>query len=754
MSHRLRPVSPHLKGVAIGFVTAVALLAGLPGPGVTVAQPTANALTMPTFPSGDGGSVAEPTYGVGSEWHVLDWAPGPIAGVTQAAGYDTVVNGRTEKKIMVSTGSNPDVGAADTINNVSWSVDSGKSFLNTERDRPELALNFGRLNDGTLIAIDFIPEWADDSHTAVNILTRHSQDGGKSWQVRRGLFKPPAGQEFGGMNRGLRIWRRPIVLQDGTIMVPAYTVYKADKGLWASLILESKDGGESWTQRSRIPASLTVNEVGWSYTTDGRMVAALRTGQNPPMLVTSFSDDDGKTWSPVKPLLGPDGKQIGGIDPDVVLQPNGIMVLATGRPDDRILIDYDGTGEKWDAEEVVYANAPSDTSNGRYDGTSGNNSIVNVGSNRTIFFGDKCHVWGCGAYDNQFGVFAKYLSIVTPGVGKLDLATQVRSGVGSVTGDFAKPDKKFPETRPEGAFDGSSAPNSAAVLSAGDGVAPSMVVKLDRPLSVNRIGLMLGTGQPLDATVSLSTDGLTWSDPVVTATGSRDHALRYTDFPAKDAQYIKITTPSGKATPVTELELYAADVQTFENDPIFGVPRGFTDAKHAWTTDVPETPGTTTLGGFHSSTALRLWDKWTDDNATATKMSADTGHQTVSFDWGVTDHRGPFVFGVKGRSGDSVTTPWRFRLVDTKPQQTLEVYDGTSWTAVGKLDKRIELFQWAPIVVDATTTEATITVNGQAFTTSKRAEAADSLAGVTFSTGDPIAYGLTFFIDNLGIAGA
>ncbi|MCW3818893.1 glycoside hydrolase [Micromonospora sp. DR5-3] len=674
--------------------------------------------------------------------------------MTQAAGYDTVVDGRTEKKIFVSTGSNPDVGTADSVNNVSVSVDSGKSFLTTKPDRPEMALNFGRLQDGILIAIDFIPEWADDSHTAVNIITRHSHDGGESWQIRKGLFRPPAGEEFGGMNRGLRVHRRPIVLLDGTIMVPAYTSYKSDKGRGASVILESKDGGESWIQRSRIPASLTTNEVGWSYGTDGRLVAALRTGEVPPRLVTSYSDDDGRTWSPATPLRGPDGNQIVGIDPDIVLQPNGIMVLATGRPDDRILIDYDGTGQTWDAEEVVFANAPSTTNNGRYDGSSANNSLVNVGANRTIFFGDKCHVWGCGAYDNQFGVFAKYLSIVTPGVGKLDLATQVRSGVGGVSGDFAKPDKRFPETRPEGAFDGSSAPHSAAVLSARDGVAPTMVVKLDQPYPVSRIGLMLGTGQPLDATVSLSADGHTWSDPVVTARGTHDHALRYTDFSAIDAQYIKITASAGTATPVTELEVYTADVQTFENEPVFGVPRGFTDAKHAWTTDVSETPGTTALGGFRSRTALRLWDKWEDDNATATKMSADTAHQTVSFDWGVTDHRGPFVVEVKGHSGGSTTTPWRFRIVDTKPAQTIEVHDGTKWTALGTLTKRVELFQWATVTIDATTTEAAITVNGQRLTTTKRAEAAASLAGIAFSTGDPIAYGPTFYIDNLRVAGA
>lgn len=748
MARRCRSVTVPLATAAIGFITAAALLAGPLGP-APPAKPAQ--LTAPTFPAGDGGSPTQPAYRVGPQWHVYDWAPGPIAATVGAGGYDTVVDGRTEKKIFVTTGANADVGSADTDTNWSVSVDSGKSFLTTERHRLESVLNFGRLHDGTLISIDFIPEWADSAHTAVNIITRHSQDGGASWQARKGLFRPPT--PFGGMNRGLRVHRQPIVLPDGTIMVPAYTVYAGDSR-WVSVILQSTDGGESWTQRSRIPATLTVNEVGWAYTVDGNLVAALRTGQVPPRLVTSSSADDGKTWSPVKPLLGPDGKQIVGINPHLVLQPNGIMVLATGRPDDRILIDYDGTGEKWDAEEVVYANAPSDTNNGRYDGTSANSSIVNVANNRTIFFGDKCHVWGCGAYDNQFGVFAKYLSIVTPGVGKIDLATQVLTKAGSVTGTFAKPDKRFPESRPAGAFDGSSAPRSAAILRADNGQAPAMVVTLDRPYQINRIGLMLGSGQPLDATVSLSADGQTWSAPVVTAQGTRDRALRYTDFTPQEARYVKITAPAGTTTPVTEFEVYSADVQTFENDPIFGVPRGFTDAKHAWTTDVPVTPGTTALGGFHSSTALRLWDKWEDDNATATRLAPNTAQQKVSFDWGVTDHRGPFVFSVKGRSGDSVTTPWQFRLANTGPAQTVEVFDGTNWKPIGTLTTRIEAFQWAPIVVDATLTEATVTINGQRFTTSTKAAAADHLAGVTFSTGDHVAYGLTFYIDNLAITGA
>jgi hypothetical protein len=735
-----------LRSGLVGFAVAVALV-GLPPSGA----PVPIALSGATFPGGDGGSPDAPAWVTGPEWNVLNWGPGPVAAIAAATAMDTVVDGRTQQKVFVSSNANQDVASADTVSNMSFSLDSGLSFLTTERNFPVSALNMTRLHDGSLISIEFIPEWANDGHTAIHILTSRSTDQGRTWaNPVKGLFTPPPGKEFGGTDRGLRVHRRPMVLADGTWLVPAYGTFKGERG--SSMILQSKDSGRTWTLRSQIPAGLSTNEVGWSRTTSGELIAALRTAESPARLLVSRSTDDGVTWSAATPLLGPDGKQVVGIFPDLVLQPNGVLLLGTGRPDARVLVSYAGDGRRWDDVQTVFANYPSDTLNGRYDGTSGNNSIVNVGASRSVFFGDKCAVWGCGAYNEQFGIYAKYISAVTPGVGKLDLATQLREGVASVEGTFAEPSARFPETRPEGAFDGSSRPNAAAVLQARKGAAPSMVLKLDRPYSLNRIGLMLGSGQPASASISLSLDGQTWSPPIVETSNTRDYALRYQDFPAQRAQYVKVTTPAGAATAVTELEVYSSDVQTFENDPIFAVPRGFADAKHAWTTDVDGGPGDIEMGGYRSSTALRLWDKWTDDNATISRPASDAARRTVSFQWGTTDFRGPFAFGIDGHAGTAETKPWQFRLVNSTPKQTLEVYDGSVWSAVGTLDTAIPVHRWVPIAVDATLTSATVSVGDQVFTTTKTAQPSEALAGATFSTGDPVAYGMLFVIDDLTIS--
>lgn len=696
--------------------------------------------------AGNGDAADRPAWNFASQWTVHAWGPGEMAAVPYAHAYDQVVAGRTTKRVTVTSGSNADVGDADTETNVSHSDDGGKTFLDNERRQKVTATNMTRMADGSLIAIDFIPEWTDAGHKSVTIISRVSGDGGRSWSERPGIFTPPSGKTLGAMNRGLRVHRGARVLTDGTLVVPAYTRYVGDdRG--SSIFLQSSDGGITWTQRSAVPSTVGTNELGWSPTADGRWFAALRTESAPNSLLQSFSDDEGRTWSPATALLGPDGKQFVGINPQPLLQPNGIMVMASGRPDSVALVSADGTARKWDEQLLAMANPPSTTLNGRFDGTSGNNALVNVASNRSLYIFDTCHIWGCGAFNEQFGVYARYLSAVTPGAGKLDLASKALLGKVATTGDFAPADPRFPEQRPEGAFDGSAEPHSAAVLDAGRGRAPSMTIRLDRMRTLNKLGLMLGQGQPQYATVQLSTDGSNWSAPVIDARGRRDHSIRYTDFAPQPAKYVKITGTAATPTAVTEFEAYDAQTQTFENEPLFAVPRGWTDAEAAWMTDAPKVDGTAEAGGHDSSSSLRLWDKWTDRSARIGHPAAEAERRELAFDFAQGDFRTSFQFDIAGAGGAG---GWKFRLRETPQAHLLECFDGATWQPMGTLPAKIAPKTYVPVAVDATADTAIVTVDGQRFTSTTPAGKAGRLAGITLSTGqDPVEYGAAFFIDDV-----
>src|SRR5262249_51722905 len=150
-------------------------------------------------------------------------------------------------------------------------------------------------------------------------------------------------------NRGMRIWRNPILLPDGTVLQPAYTTLKDDPSQ-RSILLQTKDAGRTWTMRStiRVPTSQGTNEVALSRTTDGRLLAVLRTANGSTNLLKTFSDDDGLTWTPSEQLKGPGDLATGLVSPVLALQPNGMLLLSYGRPDNHLLISSDGTGKVWD----------------------------------------------------------------------------------------------------------------------------------------------------------------------------------------------------------------------------------------------------------------------------------------------------------------------------------------------------------------------------------------------------------------------
>ncbi|OYO02314.1 BNR repeat protein [Propionibacteriaceae bacterium ES.041] len=741
---------------ALASALVVSAVAGgtpnAPGSSPSAAQGGSLPLVGDRMPTGAGAAVDQPAYGTGSHWNAFNWGPGNPAAVPASASFPIVgPDGRTEKQVTLSTQAQPDVGSAKSIINSSNSADSGKSFLTTERNYPVTALNEIRLRDGSYLAIDFIPQWGDAARSFTNLKVRTSKDGQK-WELTDAPVTMPPEYQLGPMSEGLRVHRRVMELPDGTLMVPIYTVFKGTNKQ-RSAILQSSDGGRSWSLRSVIPATNAVgtNEVGWSWTSDGRLLSVIRTTDSPvTKLVYSYSDDQGRSWSEVQELIGPDGVVVRGIYPDLLLQPNGTLLLTTGRPDVRMLASFDGTGRSWQIQDTVFANYPSTGNNGRYDGTSGNNTMESVGANRSVLFYDQCHVWGCGAYNEQFGVSATYVGAVTPGgTGRIDVLSRLLDKTATVSGRFTKPDKKFPTVRPEGAFDGLSDRDAVAKL---DNRGGELVLALDRSYPINRIGLMLGHGEPQSATVQFSIDGQQWSAPVLDAVNRSDRALRYTDLPApQEARYVKVTGAPGVETVLTELELYTADADTFENELPFAIPRGWTDANKTWVTDVPNDPAYAEFGGSHSRTALRLFDKWTDDNARISRPFAPSPRVQTSMQFGGSDYRAMFTFGVRGTGVDGARADaWMFRLVQGKPA-SLQAWNGSAWVEVGKLAEALPTRTYLPLSMDLTADRATVTIGTQTFTTAARAGAATTMSSLDLSTGDPAQYGGFYLIDDVVI---
>ncbi|MFC7624565.1 sialidase family protein [Microlunatus sp. GCM10028923] len=754
-------------GAAIGGFTAAVLLGMLPGSVPTASIGGSLPLAGDELATGDGAAPDGYAFGSGSQWNVLNWAPGELAAVPSSFSMNTVdESGRTVKKIFVGSQANPDVGGAASINNMAFSYDSGKTFLDVQRNYPFSALNMARLRDGTLISIEFIPEWTDSSHTTTDLKLWTSTDDGETWKPSRGTFTPSPGRTIGPMSNGLRVHRRVLELADGTLLVPAYTAFKETLPGWASIVLQSTDRGKTWTMRSEIPAPGSgtpqrpgTNEVGWTYTSDGRLMAVLRETEQPQgpgegalaYLWAAFSSDDGKTWTDAKPITGPDGGKVNGIYPDPVLLPNGMLLLATGRKDVRALVSHDGTGKTWDAETTLFVNYPSEGFNGRFDGTSGNTSIETVAGNRAVHFFDQCHVWGCGAYNQQFGIAARYVGAVTPGTGKLDLARLVRDKLATITGDLGDADPVHPERRAAGIVDGSTDYGADAVIK--ESTRPGeLIMKLDRAYPIGRIGLMLGHGEAQSAQVFLSADGKDWGRPVITATDRSDRALRYTDLTPKSAQYVKIRSGSPKQLTVSELELYAAGLDTFENELPFAVPRGWSDAYGSWVTDVPDNLAYSDIGGHRSATALRLWDKWTDREAKISKRFDPTAELTLAMDWATTDTRAPFTLRAEGKKGSDSVTPWEFRLVNgAKATDPLVVQErvGSEWKPLGSLPRVMPARSYVPLALKATPQSATLTVDGKSFPATTPNGAVDTFDKITLTTGDPDAYGGIYYLDNV-----
>ena len=592
-------------------------------------------------------------------------SPSQIAAqVGPGFGLDAVDSkGEPFRKVFAAFSEHDDVPGATQTQGVLQSSDGGNKFFGYHSGVAIPPLFAIKLRSGRVLSLDFVAEKRVDKG-GQSILTfgaDQSMDDGQSWsQTKVELFFPPLVSGYGRPSGHMT------ELADGTILLPYYmkTVGAVDR---EALLLASKDGGATFKFRARIaspPKGKWYSEPDVVQLRDGSLYSIFRhqEGVNTLLeLLESRSDDEGHTWSTPKPVqISVDGastaKRIG-INPQLQLLPNGIAVLSSGRPDNFVAIAPKASfhGVVWEQGRVTYVNYPRastkfNAKTRRYHGSSGNTGLVEVGPNRLIQIGDNCAAsWGCPPedsqhdVDNKYRVWRRFVEVVSEDVGKIDLAGWLGEGKLAVTGNMGWTSKAHPRVGVRGAFDGSTEPWSSAVAA---GKAGELVFAFSEPIELTRVGLSLGSGRPVSGGVEVSADGKCWHSIVPTQTRTH-HALEYFQLSAPlRVSHLRVRVgsqtcaqgPGSDCAILNEIEIYST-VNSFENDAINNVPRGYSAGGGVWVTAAQS--GVT-------GRALRIVDDKDDKMAIATWVGTAAADKHLSFRLLPVLHDSAFLFGIGG----------------------------------------------------------------------------------------------------------
>ncbi|MCW3818921.1 discoidin domain-containing protein [Micromonospora sp. DR5-3] len=663
----------------------------------------------------DGYAIAQQPYSA-----VYEGAPGVIAGNAFVETFDTIDrNNLPTKHVLMTWQENEDIATVDNLAAMIHSDDRGYTFP-SGIDRNSGSGFYTKLRDGAILMVEFIPAKVIDSHT-VELVSRRSTDNGKTWKREAAMFTTDQTFNPARFDRGMRAHRDIFYALDGSLLMGYYTAYQQDSGHRAE-IARSIDNGKTWKRYATVgpPTSdgYQYNETGIARAVNGDLVAVMRTyklgGLALTELRTARSTDDGKTWSTPVPAkittASGEPAPTTGVMPTLRMLPNGIMTMTWGRPDNWIAISPDGLGNSWEKAQVTYRNYPRVVSSfQRSHGSSGNGAHAVVAANRVLQVGDNCAPsWGCPETDSgfhtdgEYRVWKKFIDIVGPGTGKIDLLGKYAKKKVTIDTTMTSTNPKLPEMSPLGAIDGSTEWASSAVRKDRE-VPATYTLTLDRTYTLTRAGLSLHPGQPSAAKVEASVDGTTWTTVVDTGQIT-SHALEYFDIDKVRAKQVRVTVndpSSNGAAFLNEVELYST-VDSFENDPVNQVPRGYTDAVGVTVTD---------FDVDDSRHVMRLADAWSDRIAQATRVSAAAPKQTLEFRVNSIGYARSFGFTTRGDTASAHGLP--AYQMNVGSDGSIGWYDGTAkkWnklTPAGTVPQK----EWHTIRVEATLTGAEVFLDG------------------------------------------
>lgn len=138
-------------------------------------------------------------------------------------------------------------------------------------------------------------------------------------------------------------------MPDGSLLATIYGTQQGHKR-YTSAVIRTDDGGRHWKHLSVIAHSDQVGREGFCEPAlvrlaNGHLLCAMRTGGP---LYTTRSSDDGRSWST------PEVVADHGVDPDLLLMTNGVLVLSYGRPNVDLRFSADGTGRQWTPSMTLY----------------------------------------------------------------------------------------------------------------------------------------------------------------------------------------------------------------------------------------------------------------------------------------------------------------------------------------------------------------------------------------------------------------
>lgn len=142
---------------------------------------------------------------------------------------------------------------------------------------------------------------------------------------------------------GFIFWRYPVEV-DGRWVAAMQGKFHGDR-CNRTVLVESTDAGASWTFVSTIANPMNEERDGFCEpalmrVADGSLLCMLRRGGGIP-LAQVRSTDGGKTWAEPQILAAH------GVDPDLCMLPNGVLVCSYGRPGRHLMFSVDGCGYSW-----------------------------------------------------------------------------------------------------------------------------------------------------------------------------------------------------------------------------------------------------------------------------------------------------------------------------------------------------------------------------------------------------------------------